>query len=125
MRVVVTGATGNLGSALAAQPEITSIAGPPSCRLAQRRHRRAVVRFLLDATWRLRLQQLDQSWPDLLTGTPLRDTTRVRTEPTRAGGRGTMLAHRPQHPSRGRPRNQQKHHGNEKSDGVNRGALGL
>ena len=73
---------------------------PVLARLMGGRHvpvSRAVVRGLLDVTWRLRLHPLDASWADLLIDSPLLDCTRARTElgwSPRHDGRLTLLATR-------------------------------
>jgi UDP-glucose 4-epimerase len=51
---------------------------------------RGVLRRLLGATWRMRLQNLDPSWADMLVDTPLLDCARARTE----------LGWRPRHDAR-------------------------
>ena len=80
MRVVVTGATGNVGTsvleALGADDRVASVLG-----LARRRPTWPVPKVTwAEASWRLHLQPTPPGWVDLAFAVPVMDTTRARTE---------------------------------------------
>ena len=93
MRVVVIGATGNVGtSVLAALADVRgafNVAAEPvldPAVLAEALGARpvpmrpGVLRALADASWRLRLQPAPPGWIDLALAVPLMDVTRAREE---------------------------------------------
>jgi len=87
--VAVTGASGNIGvrlvERLLREDGITEVVGlsrrPPEHEARSRvRVPEAVVRALVEVTWRLRLQPTDRGWVELGLRSPLMDTSRARTE---------------------------------------------
>ncbi len=77
-RIIQRRATGAFN--LAADPPLSAetIAETLGARLVQVPS--SVLRALVAATWRARLQQVDEGWLDMAFGLPLLDATRARTE---------------------------------------------